>query len=53
MLIFSVAEQTQVELSNSALEVLGRHDCLQLSGISELHEIAVTGQCCVIELTAL
>jgi environmental stress-induced protein Ves len=52
VLIFSVAEQTRVELGNSAPEVLGRHDCLQLGGNSGLLEIAVTGQCCVIELTA-
>ena len=52
VLIFSVAEQTQVELGNNAPEVLGRHDCLQLSGNAGLLEIAVTGQYCVIELTA-
>lgn len=52
VLIFCVAEQTQVELGNRTPEMLGRHDCLQLNGNSELLEIAVTGQCCVIELTA-
>ncbi|MBV6826498.1 HutD family protein [Pseudomonas sp. PD9R] len=51
VLIFSVAEQTQVNLGNSTHEVLGRHDCLLHDGNSELHEIAVTGRCCVIELT--
>jgi environmental stress-induced protein Ves len=53
VLIFSVAEQTQVKLGNSTHEVLGRHDCLLHEDNSELHEIFVTGHCCVIELTEL
>jgi hypothetical protein len=52
VLIFSVAQQLQVELGSRAPEVLGLHDCLQLDGNSGLLEVAVTGQCCVIELTA-
>lgn len=53
VLVFSVAEQTLVELGKSMPEVLGPFDCLQLGGNSELLEVAVSGQCCVIELTAL
>ena len=51
VLIFSVAEHTQVKLGNVTPEFLGRHDCLLFDRNSELHEIAVTGRCCVIELT--
>ncbi|MNF17980.1 hypothetical protein D3C80_2218000 [compost metagenome] len=53
MLIFSVSEHTLVKLGNSMPEDLGLYDCLQLGGNSELLDITVNGQCCVIELTAL
>lgn len=53
VLIFSVSEHTLVELGNSMPEDLGLYDCLQLGGNSELLDITVNGQCCVIELTAL
>ena len=53
LLIFSADEQVGVELGNTAREPLGRYDCLQLSGNRELLEIAVTGRCCVIELSAI
>lgn len=52
LLIFSVTPQVQVELGDGAPEILGLHDCLQLDGNAGLLEVAVTGQCCVIELTA-
>ncbi|VVO23020.1 HutD family protein [Pseudomonas fluorescens] len=53
LLVFSVALQVQVELGDGAPEVLGLHDCLQLEGNSGLLEVAVAGQCCVIELTVV
>ncbi len=51
LLVFSVSEQLHIGLGNSGHEVLGRHDCLQLDGNNGLLEVAVTGRCCVIELT--
>ncbi|MGY2288784.1 HutD/Ves family protein [Pseudomonas sp. SDO528_S397] len=47
LLVFSVADEVKV-----LGEVLGHHDCLQLDGNTGLLDIAVTGRCCVIELTA-
>ncbi|RON11779.1 HutD/Ves family protein [Pseudomonas frederiksbergensis] len=51
VLVFSVAEQLEVTVGNSASQ-LGRHDCLQLDGNVGLLDISIKGQCCVIELIA-
>jgi environmental stress-induced protein Ves len=51
LLIFSVTDQLEVNVGNSAAQ-LGRHDCLKLDANAGLLEVAVSGQCCVIELTA-
>lgn len=50
VLVFSITEQLQVQVGNSAQQ-LGRHDCLQLDADTGLLEISVKGACCVIELT--
>ena len=52
VLIFSACAQVHVGLGNTRHEHLGRYDCLQLNGNRELLDIAVTGRCCVIELSA-
>ena len=51
VLVFSVSDALEVKVGSNALR-LGRHDCLQLTGNSELLEISAHGSCCVIELTA-
>lgn len=51
VLVFSVAEGLSVSVGTTT-ETLGKHDCLQLDGNSELLEISVSGSCCLIELTA-
>ncbi len=53
VLVFSVADQLHVGLGNSGYELLGRHDCLQIEGNPGLQELALTGRCCVVELTAV
>ncbi|UVJ44350.1 HutD family protein [Pseudomonas sp. LS1212] len=52
VLVFSAAEQLQVELGRHEAALLGEYDCLQLNGNNELLEIVLTGKCCLIELTA-
>ena len=51
VLVFSVSERLEVKVADRVSQ-LGRHDCLQLDGNTELVEIAVNAACCVIELTA-
>ncbi|MCK9816495.1 hypothetical protein BK634_08705 [Pseudomonas chlororaphis] len=51
VLIFSAAPQVLVELDNAATQELGQHDCLKLEGNAGVLEIAVSGLCCVIELS--
>ena len=51
VLVFSVTEQLAVRIAADTQQ-LGRHDCLQLSGNTGLLELAITGACCVIELTS-
>ncbi|MEB0009973.1 HutD family protein, partial [Pseudomonas sp. RTB2] len=51
VLVFSVAEGLSVSVGKTT-EVLGKHDCLQLGGNSELLEVSTRGSCCLIELTA-
>jgi len=53
VVVFSVADQVQVRTGHGEPQVLGRHDCLQLDGNAGLLEMAVSGQCCVIELTVV
>ncbi|MFJ2367481.1 HutD family protein [Pseudomonas sp. NPDC087697] len=53
LLVFSVADALDVQIDGSGVHVLGRHDCLQLRGNTGLLDVSVSGQCCVIELTAL
>lgn len=53
VLVFSACEQVHVGLGNTRHEHLGRYDCLQLNGNCQLLEIALTGRCCVIELSAI
>ncbi|MCY1177229.1 Protein Ves [compost metagenome] len=50
VLVFSAAEQLQVELGKHDAALLGEYDCMQLSGNTELLEIVLTGKCCLIEL---
>jgi hypothetical protein len=53
LLVFSAADALEVRIDGSSAHALGRHDCLQLSGNTGLLDVSVSGQCCVIELTAL
>lgn len=52
LLVFSACDQLHVGVTNRGYELLGRHDCLQIDGNVGLLELALTGRCCVIELTA-
>jgi hypothetical protein len=49
VLVFSVSELLQVQVGDSTAQ-LGRHDCVQLDGNSELVEVSTNAACCVIEL---
>jgi environmental stress-induced protein Ves len=51
VLVFGVTDELEVKVGNSVSQ-LGRHDCLQLDGNVGLLEVSLSGQCCVIELTA-
>ena len=51
VLVFSACDQLHVGLGNSAHELLGRYDCLQLDANRGLLEVAISGRCCVIELS--
>ncbi|MNR25149.1 HutD [compost metagenome] len=51
VLVFSVSETLEVKVGNSASQ-LGRHDCLQLGGNTDLLDVSINGACCVIELAA-
>ena len=53
LLIFSADQQVRVELGNTPHEQLSRYDCLQLTGNRGLLDLAVTGRCCVIELSTV
>ncbi|MGY1893654.1 HutD family protein, partial [Pseudomonas sp. SDT291_1_S447] len=46
VLVFSVADEVKV-----LDQKLGHHDCLQVDGNTDLLEVAVSGRCCVIELS--
>ncbi|MBF6028230.1 HutD family protein [Pseudomonas sp. P115] len=46
VLVFSVADEVKV-----LDQKLGHHDCLQVDGNAGLLEVAVSGRCCVIELS--
>lgn len=46
VLVFSVADEVKV-----LDQKLGHHDCLQVGGNTDLLEVAVSGRCCVIELS--
>ncbi|MVW90046.1 HutD family protein [Pseudomonas sp. PB101] len=51
VLVFSISDALELKVGNSAQQ-LGRHDCLQLDGNTDLLEISVNAPCCVIELSA-
>lgn len=51
VLVFSGQAQLQVSVGGQPVDNLDRYDCLHLSGNERLMELAITGLCCVIELS--
>ncbi len=51
LLVFSGQAQLQLSVGGQPVDDLDRYDCLRLSDNEQLVELAITGVCCVIELS--
>ncbi len=51
LLVFAAGEQVRATLGGHAVQMLSRHDCLQVDGNAGLQALELSGHCCLIELS--